>query len=154
VLGAGIVIFGTDAAVSLQKLEMLQHRMTGEADLAVDLQRVRLGLHAVKLNAVVGQVEGHAVEAAEEIKVPPGAAKLAVGGDFQPDFLLLSDRPFDLAVFDRPQRFRANLVALPLGARLFQRRRPQQASDVIGAEWRRGALHRFPPDGCRFPRCY
>ena len=125
--------------------------MTGKADLAVDLERVRLGLHAVKLNAVVGEVELHAVEAAKEIKMPPGATKFAIGGEFQPDLLLLFDRPFDLAVFDRAQRFGGDLVALALEARLFQRRRPQQASDMIGAERRRGAQHRFPPGGRRFP---
>jgi hypothetical protein len=62
--------------------------MTGKADFAVDLERVRLGLHAVKLDAVIRQVKDHAVKAAKEIKMPPGAAKLAVGGEFQPDLLL------------------------------------------------------------------
>jgi hypothetical protein len=98
----------------LQELEMFQHRMTGKADLAADLEGVRLGLHAVKLNAVVGQVERHTVEAAKEIKMPPGAAKLAVGGKLQPNLLLLLDRPFDLAVFHRTQRFGGDLVALAL----------------------------------------
>jgi hypothetical protein len=93
---------------------MLQHRMTGKADLAVDLKCVRLGLHAVKLDAVVGEVKLHAVEAAKEIKMPPGPAKLAICGEFQPDFLLLFDRPLDLAVFDRAQRFGGDLVALAL----------------------------------------
>ena len=143
--------FRHDARVRLQKLEMLEHRMTGETDLAVDLERVRLGLHAVELDAVVGEVELHAVEAAKKSKCHQVAAKLAVGGEFQPDLLLLLDRPFDLAVFDRAQCFGSDLVALAFGARLFQRRRPQQASDMVGAERRRGALHRFPPGGCRFP---
>jgi hypothetical protein len=37
------------------------------------------------------------------------------------------------------------------GPRLLQRRRPQQAADVIGAERRRGPLHRFPPVGRASP---
>jgi hypothetical protein len=57
-----------DARMRLQQLEMLQHRMTGKADFAVDLERVRLGLHAVKLDAVIRQVKDHAVKAAKEIK--------------------------------------------------------------------------------------
>jgi hypothetical protein len=46
--------------------------------------------------------------------MPPGAAKLAVGGEFQFDLLLLFDRPFDLAIFDGAQRFGGDLVALAL----------------------------------------
>jgi len=52
----------------------------------------------------VGGIEGDAVEAAEEVEVPPRAAKLAVGGELEPDLLLLLDRLLDLAVFDRAQR--------------------------------------------------
>ena len=72
--------------------------------LGVDLERVGLGLHAVELNAVIGLVERHAVEAAKEVEMPPRAAKLAVGGELEPDLLLLFDRLLDLAVFDRTQR--------------------------------------------------
>jgi len=113
--------------------------MTGEADLAVDLERMRLGLHAVELNAVVGKVEAHTVETAKEVEMPPGTAKLAVGGRLEPDLLLLCDCPLDLAVFNRAKRLGGDLVARPLEARLFQRRRPQQAPDMISAEWWRGA---------------
>ena len=60
--------------MSLEKLEVLQHRMVGEADLAHDAQALRLGLHAAELNALVGVVNLDAVEHAEEIEVPPGAA--------------------------------------------------------------------------------
>ena len=54
-----------------EKLEMIQHRMAGEADLAVDLDGLGLGLHAVKLDAVIGRVKRHAGEAAEKIEMPP-----------------------------------------------------------------------------------
>src|SRR5208282_1668138 len=107
---------------------------------------MRLGLDAVKLNALVGGVKRHAIEMPEEIEMPPGAAKLAVGGELQPDFLLLFDRVADLAVFGRAQRGIGNFVALVLGARLLQRGGPQQAADVIGAERRLGSLHRLPPE--------
>ena len=57
----------------------------------------------------------------------------------------LPDRLLDLAVFDRAQRAGGDLAALVLRPRLLERRRPQQAADVVGAEWRRLPLHRFLP---------
>jgi hypothetical protein len=58
---------------------MLEHRMIGEADLAGDVDRPRLGQDALELNALAGD-DLDAVEPAEEIVVPPRAAELAVGG--------------------------------------------------------------------------
>jgi hypothetical protein len=65
--------------MAFEKFEMLQHRMAGKADLAGDLDAFGLGLHAVKLDAALGRVGRDAIEAAEEIEMPPRAAKLAVG---------------------------------------------------------------------------
>ena len=93
--------FRRDAGMRFEKLEMLQHRMAGKADLAGDLDALGLGLHAVKLDAVLGGVGRHAVEAAEEIEMPPGAAEFAVGRELQPDVFLLLDDLLDLAIFDR-----------------------------------------------------
>ena len=56
---------------------------------------------ALELDAVIELVDLDAVEHAEEIEVPPGAAKLAVGGELEPDLLLLLDDLLDLAVLDR-----------------------------------------------------
>ena len=92
-------------------------------------------------------IELDAVEPFHEIELVPGAAKFAVGRELQPDLFLFFDRPFDLAVFDRTQRIGRELVSRPLPPRLFQRRRPQQAADLIGAERGRGSLHVFPPVG-------
>ena len=89
-----------DAGMSLEKLEVLQHRMVGEADLAHDAQALRLGLHAAELNALVGVVNLDAVEHAEEIEVPPGAAELAVGRELEAEFLLPLDDLYDLSRFD------------------------------------------------------
>ena len=115
--------------------------MAGKADLAVDLDRLRLGLHTVKLDAVIGRVKRHSAEPAKEIEMPPGAAKLAIGGELEPDLLLLFNRVFDLAIFDRAQRLGGDFVARALLARRLERGRAQQAADVIGAKWRAGALH-------------
>ena len=111
--------FRRHAGMRLEKLEMLNHRMAGKADLAVDLERVRFRRHAVKLNAAVSGVHFHAIETAEEIELPPGAAQFAVGRKLQARFLLLADRPLDFPVLDRGQSFRRDLVAVALGARLF-----------------------------------
>src|ERR1700733_5665131 len=90
--------FRRHASMRLEKLEMLEHGMAGKADLGVDLERMRLGHHAVKLNAAVGGVHFHAVEAAEEIELPPGAAQFAVGRKLQAELLLLADHPLNFPV--------------------------------------------------------
>ncbi len=94
--------FRRHAGVRLEKLEMLQHRVIGEAELARDADALHPALHAVKLDAVVERVALHAVEQAVEIEVPPRAAEFAVGGDLQPGLLLLLDDLLDLAVLELP----------------------------------------------------
>ena len=82
--GDGMVIFGVILVCCLQELEVLDHRMIGEPDLAVDLDRARLGLHALELDAVVELVNLDTVQHPEEIEVPPRAAEFAVGDSFRP----------------------------------------------------------------------
>ena len=81
-----------------------------------------------------------AVEAPEEVEVPPGAAELAVGDRLQADLLLLLDDALDLAVLDRLERVGADLAFGASAARLVQRGGTQQAADVVGAE-RRLCVH-------------
>ena len=57
-------------------------------------------------DAAVHDVLLGAVEAPEEIEMPPRAAELAVGDRLQADVLLLLDDALDLAVLDRLQRLR------------------------------------------------
>ena len=111
--------------VRLEKLEMLQHRMTGETELAGDARRARPRLHALELNAVVELLDLDAVEHAVEIEMPPRAAEFAVGGDLQPDLLLLLDDLLDLAVFHLLELCRADLALFALGARVLERRGAQ-----------------------------
>ena len=78
-----------------------------------------------------------AVEAPQEIEMPPRAAEFAVGDRLQADLFLLLDDVLDLAVFDRLQL--GGAVISPLARRsraCFQRGGPQQAADMIGAERR------------------
>jgi hypothetical protein len=80
-----------------------------------------------------------AVELDEEIEVPPVATELAIRHGAQPDLLLT---PHDLAhgvVLDDPQVCERQPAGAPARARFGEPGRPQQAADVVGAEWR---LHR------------
>ena len=107
----------------------------------VTLDAPRLGLHALKLDAVVELVDLDAVEHAEEIEVPPGAAEFAVGRALQADLLLLLDDLLDLLVLDLLQLSGVDLVLLALLARFLDRRRAQEAADVIGAKRRLVSFH-------------
>ncbi len=93
--------FRQNAGVGLEELEMLQHRMIGEADLSRDANALGLGLHALKLDAMIELVDFDAVEHAEEIEMPERAAELAVSRQREPDVLLLLDDLLDLAVLQR-----------------------------------------------------
>src|SRR5262249_49368142 len=121
--------------------EMREHGMPGKADPAGDLDPFRARRNAMKLDAVVGGVGRGAVEPLEEVEVPPGAAELAVGGELEPDLLLLLDDLLDLAVLDLLQLRGADLALLTLDPRGPERRGAQQAAHVIGPERRLGSLH-------------
>ncbi len=79
---------------------MLDHRMAGKAELAGDLEAFVARGHGGEGDAGVHHVLLDAVEAPEEIEMPPGAAEFAVGDRLQADFFLLLDDALDLAVFD------------------------------------------------------
>ena len=115
---------------------MVEHRMAVEADLARDFQRLRLGLHALELDAVLGLDDVDALQSVEEVEMPPSAAKLAVGDGFEADLLLLLHDVADRVVLDGAKLIRADPSGLTRGARVLQRRRPQQASDLVGAKGR------------------
>src|ERR1051326_752372 len=96
-------------------------------------------------SALVCGVKRHTVEPAEEIEMPPRAPEFAVSRKLQPDLFLLFDDLLDLAVFDILELRRCYPALRVLGPRFLQRRGPQQAADVIGAEWRRRALRGHLP---------
>src|SRR5262249_12347349 len=60
-----------------------------------------------------------------------------------PHRLFLVDQGLDLAVLNRLELFRGDLVLLSFCARALERRRPQQAADMIGAEGRFSSLHQI-----------
>ena len=124
------------------EFEMLDHRMRAVAtELADHAQHHGLGLRTLELDLALAEIGFDAVELAEEIVVPKGAAKLAVGHGTKPRFLLLADHGLDLAVFDRLELFGGDLAALALGARLLESGGTQEAPDMIGAKRRLGAWH-------------
>ncbi len=136
-----------DRSMVLDEAEVVEMRMAGEADLVDHPHTLSLGLDTCKLDALAGRVELDPVEPFVEVELPPGAPKLAVGGELQSDRLLFLDDRFDLAVFDLFQLCRGYLALLALGPRLLERRGTQEAADMVGAERRRGSLHAFPPIG-------
>ena len=121
---------------------MFQHRVTGKAELAVDPGPAVPGVHALEWEAVIHLVDFHAVEHAEEIKVPPGAAELAVGGHLQSDLLLLFDDLLNLAVFDLLELSVADLALFPFRAGFLEYGSTQQAADHVGAKGRINSGHR------------
>src|SRR5262249_54730468 len=122
---------------------MFDHGMSGKAELSRDAHAFVARRDAGKGDAAFHHGALDSIETPEKIKVPPGAAALAVGRRLQADFLLLLDGALDLTVLDFLERRPRDLPLRAPLARLFQRRRPQQAADVVGAERRLGALHRL-----------
>ena len=103
---------------------------------------------ALELHLLFGLVDLHALQAADEIVVPVGAAVFTVGGGAQAEPLLLGDGGGDAAVFHLAEGLGGQLPGRVGGAGLPQFHGPQQAADVIGAEWRaraRGDGHCRPP---------
>ena len=128
--------FRRTAGIGFDEFEMLDHRMAGEAELAGDLHAFIARRHRGKGDAGIHDVALDAVEAPQEIEMPPRAAKLAVGDRLQSGRLLLFDDVLDFAILDRLEFGGADLAFGALLARGFPRRRPQQAADMIGAKRR------------------
>src|SRR6516165_4453442 len=131
--------------MACEKLEMRDHGMTGEAELADNARPLSARAPSGKRNALVHHVAFDAVQAPEKIELPPRAAELAVGDAAQADLLLLAGHVLDLAIFDGRKLCRGDLAFGALFARLLQGSRPQQASYVIGAKRRLASLHEVTP---------
>ena len=88
-----------------------------------------------------------AAELVDEVHVPGGAAQLPVGDRAQADLLLHRDRVANRLVLGGAQLLCGEAALVVRGAGLEQRRRTQQAADVVGAEGRRrprAAAHDSP----------
>ena len=100
--------------IRLQKLEVIDHRRAGIADLAGDANILRPRFDAGELDAVRGAIELGAIKQLEEVELPPGAAKFAVGRKLQADLFLFLDDLLDLFVLHRLQSRGVDLALLAL----------------------------------------
>src|SRR5260370_17109455 len=74
--------------------------VAGKAEPTADANAFHFGDNAGELDTVGRLVELDAVEPGVKVKMPPRAAQLAIGCEFQSDLFLLSHQAFDLAVLD------------------------------------------------------
>ena len=99
------------ARVRLDEFEMLEHRMAAEVpSLPVTRSIIGFGLSALELDLALAEIGFDAVELAEEIVIPEGAAEFAIGDGGRPDVFL----PLDDAVRFRGLR---PLSVVPAGSR-------------------------------------
>ena len=115
---------------------MVDLRMAGKIDLAGDLDTFVLRLHAVELDSGRGCDRLDSFKPSEEIEMPPGTAEFTIRGKFESNLLLLFDDFFDFTVFNRFQHRSIDFALGSFRSRFLQRRRPQQAADMISAEGR------------------
>ena len=104
-----------------------------EADLAVDLDALGLGLHALELDAVVELHDVDAVEESEEVEVPPRAAELAVGGQLQPGILFAHDEVGDRRILDPGEGVGVDRPFGVLGTGALEGLGTQETADDVGA---------------------
>lgn len=91
------------AGHAFQETEIFQHRVMAKSQFTGDRDAPGFGLHALKLNAVVGLVPFHPVQSYKEIPMPSGAAELPVRNDLQPQRAQLRDDACNLVVFHGAQ---------------------------------------------------
>src|SRR5215813_14662668 len=134
---------------------MLDHRMRHiAAELLVDAQKDRPRLRAFELELAFSEIGFDPVEADQEIGLPRGAAIFPVGDRFEPGRLLLLDQCRDLAILDRLELSRRDRALLALRPSVLQRRRPQEAADVVGTERRLVSLtHGLTRSYCLLSSC-
>ena len=137
------------AGEGAQALEIVGMDRLRPCELALD-HRGRLGAARERSAGLATDRVGRDVaEAAVEIAVVGAAAKLAVGREPQPDPRLQIDRRGDRLVLASLQLLAADLAALISAPRVEQRRRAQQAADMLGAERRPQGRHRASHCGTR-----
>ena len=115
---------------------MVEHRVAAEADLAHDLDDGGGRGRALERSAGRGEAGFHAFEPAEKVPVPRRPAELAVGYGFEADVLLADDGALDRLILDCREFGRAQVARGMALAGVLDLGWPQQASDVVGAEWR------------------
>jgi hypothetical protein len=87
----------------------------------------------IELDLALAGIGLDAFEPFQEIVIPRGPAKLAVGHGLEPRLLLLADHAVDLAILDRGEGCRGDFAARAFLPRPSERSRP---ADAIGAKRR------------------
>jgi len=123
--GAGMVILGVRAVRAWTNLKCSIIGWPEKTEPAHDPHALGAGLHAGESHALVHCIALGAVEAPQEIEMPPRAAEFAVGDRREPDLLLLGYDAFDLAIFNGGERGRRDLARGSPRPRLLERRRTQ-----------------------------
>src|SRR5690606_24715047 len=90
---------------------------------------------AAELDFVIADGGGDAVQLFQKVDVEEGPPLLTVGDASQAGVLLHLGHFTDGIVLDGAQLFRADPAFLEFRARLAQRRRTQQAADMVRSEW-------------------
>ncbi len=117
-----MVSFAVRLVIDLQELERLDHHRVRTPDLAGDVEDRHRLVGAVERGRPGIDHRLDALEALEEIDVPPITPKLAVGDRGQAHRLLLRYRVADAAVLDVAQRLAADLARLRGGTGPLQAR--------------------------------
>lgn len=118
----------------LHEAEMTQHGMIlGEAELAVDYRVNRRKRRAVELHALAAHLQVHALEHSHEVKMPVGAARLAIRDDLQAHIFLQLDQRRNFGVLEGPQLGGGDTSRTGLG----NTAGAKETADMIGTEGRR-----------------
>ena len=126
-----------------QELEGVAEDRVAEPHPVVDAQRRGLEVEVAVLvvevhrELLVGRVD--ALELVDEVHVPRRTPELAVGRGAQARVALQRHDVADRRVLDLPQPVVVELAGLVPGAGVEQRRRSEQAADVVGTERRERA---------------
>src|SRR5690242_11809523 len=103
--------------------------MPRQAQFAAHLDGVAARGDALELDSFSQFRPFGAVEAGEEIEIPPRAPEFSVGDGFEPDLFLFADRALDFGVFDLLEIVGADFAFRASGACLLQAGRSEQAAD-------------------------
>jgi len=112
---------------------VLQHRVVGKPYRAGYGHVVSARLNVGKLNTGFALNEFHAIETRQKIEMPPFAPELAVGHRLQAEPLLLLYGLADALIFDFLKSPGIDFAFAKIATRILERRRPQQAADLIGS---------------------
>ena len=139
---------GRHARHVFQELELVERERTRALDLRLGVGRGELDLPSlVVAEPELRAADLEAVGALDEAAPVGAAPELAVGHDAEAGLLLQPHDVADALVLDTGEFRVADLGRGVAAERLAQRRRPQQAADVVGPEGRAAVAHERFLDG-------